>query len=247
MAPMRAPRDTGTRGPAGIVLPERYRSYWREPFDRAVGMRLSPGSRILDIGSGRTPSLRADRRPVGCRYVGLDISSGELEAAGPAAYDETLVGDITRSQPQLRASFDLAISWQVLEHVNSLPEAVANIHFYLRDGGALVSMLSGRFSVYACLNRLLPDRLGHALVARTMRRSPETTPVFPARYDRCYASALRTMLAPFHDIQVTPFYRAANYFRFSPTLTRGYLAYETFIARRCMDNLATHYLVVATR
>ena len=230
-----------------VALPPRYATYWREPFADALQPQLAEGARILDIGSGRTPSISPDRRPPRCEYVGLDVSASELDAAGPTAYDHTIAVDIAREVPELRGRFDLAVSWQVLEHVEHLDRAAESVRRYLRDGGIFVSMLSGSFAVYAIVNRTLPDRLGHVLVSRVMGRTAETTPVFPAHYDRCYATGLRRVFGAFSNVRVTPFYRAASYFAFSPRLMRAYLAYENFVCRHNVENLATHYLIVARR
>jgi hypothetical protein len=97
------------------------------------------------------------------------------------------------------------------------------------------------------VNRALPDGVARHLVSRTMHRNAEQTPVFPARYDQCYTRALRRAFAVFDGVDITPLYRGAGYFGFSPRLVRLYLAYENVIARLNASNLASHYLVVARR
>lgn len=227
-----------------VSLPLRYRRDWRAPFDHEVRARLNPGCRVLDIGSGRTPSVPPQHRPDGCEYVGLDLSRDELSAAGGTAYDKAVVADITRPLPELRDYFDLAISWQVFEHVRPLGVAAANIRSYLRAGGALVALLSGKFAVFALLNRVLPDAVGHTIVSRVMRRTADSSPVFPAYYDRCYAAGLRDTFEAFGEVTLVPFYCGAGYFSFSATLMKSYLVYENVIYGRSA-NLATHYLLVA--
>jgi SAM-dependent methyltransferase len=202
---------------------------------------------ILDIGSGRAPSLPVADRPRDCSYVGLDISHEELEAAGQDAYSESVVADIAQLVPALSDRFDLAISWQVFEHVEHTDEAMANVKRYLHDGGTLISLLSGSYAAFSVANRVIPDRVGHALVTKTMGRQPEKDPVFQAHYDRCSASGLREVMSDWTSVEIRPFYRAATYFEFFTPLKRAYLAYENFIARRNVENLATHYLIVASK
>ena len=72
-------------------------------------------------------------------------------------------------------------------------------------------------------------------------------PVFPAHYDRCWHSALDRSFVGWTDITITPLYHGATYFHFSRLLTRLYLAYENMICRYNVQNLATHYLIVATK
>jgi SAM-dependent methyltransferase len=239
--------ETADRARAGRrpELPDRYHEAWRDDFDAAVEDLLVPNVRVLDIGAGRTPAIAPQDRPSGCHYVGLDSSGSELSLAGESAYDEVIVADIAVSSPSRPEAFDVAVSWQALEHVKPLERAVANIHDYLRPGGALVAQVSGKFSVFAVANRLLPGRVGTAALRTLLRRDPET--VFPAYYDRCYATALARVFAAWSSVRIVPRYRGAVYLAFSDSLERLYLRYEDWALRSRHENLATHYLVVATK
>lgn len=230
-----------------VELPERYHHDWRAPFRAAVNESLAAGSSVLDVGSGRNPAIPVAERPYRTEYVGLDLSATELEAAGRDAYDRAVVADLVHFVPELSGAFDLAVSWQVLEHVSSLEEAVNNIFGYLRPGGRFVAMFSGGRSAFGIANRVLPNSIGHELVGRVMRRKNSDKPVFPAYYDRCHASAIRRTFDGWTEVRITPFFRGATYFTFSPALMRAYLAYENLICRRDAAELATHYLVVAQR
>jgi SAM-dependent methyltransferase len=103
--------------------------------------------------------IQPDLRPDGCTYVGLDLSRAELQVAGAAAYDETVVADVCDYRGALEGTFDLVVSWQVLEHVPDLGLALENARRYLRPGGVLVAQFSGRYSLFGFANRLLPHRL----------------------------------------------------------------------------------------
>lgn len=230
-----------------VELPARYATRWRDPFEAAIAQRRDTATAILDIGSGRHPTLGPGERPAGVRYVGFDLSADELAAAGPGAYSEHVVADVALRQPALDGAFDLAVSWQVLEHTRDLRGAVENVRAYLRPGGSFVALFSGAWSAFGVANRLLPNRIGTPLVEAVMRRKELNRPVFPAYYDRCYASALRRVFAHWASADIRPLYRGATYFGFSRRLTRAYLAYEDLIYRRQTANLATHYLIVAER
>src|SRR5213075_133047 len=88
------------------VLPERYAEPWRQPFYDRVASVISPGSAIVDVGSGRSPAVPVDLRPPDCRYVGLDISASELAAAAPCSYDEAVVADLLAAPEGLSERFD---------------------------------------------------------------------------------------------------------------------------------------------
>lgn len=223
----------------------RYAVRWRDAFDDAARPFLAPNVAVLDIGSGRQPTISLEDRPPACRYLGLDISECELQLAGEDAYDGIVVGDITTHDPSLAQRFDVALSWQVLEHVRPLDHALDNIYSYLRPGGVFVGQLSGKFSAFALVNQVVPRTLGLRSLDRLLRREPTT--VFPAWYDRCYATALARLLANWSEFRIVPRFRGADYFSFSRPLQRLYVRYEDWALRSGRDNLATHYLLVARR
>jgi len=138
----------------GRPLPARYDGVWRAPFYERVDQLIRPGMSILDVGAGRSPTITRERRPAGVEYVGLDISASELATAGPDAYDETWVADVTQRVPALEDRFDLILSWQVLEHVKPLGAAFDNFHAYLCPRGRFVGHFSGTFSFFGLASRL---------------------------------------------------------------------------------------------
>lgn len=227
------------------ALPERYCGEWRGPFDARIACALRPGVHILDVGSGRNPSLAPAHRPPGCHYAELDISAAELGRAAPGSYDERWVQDVTDRVPELEGRFDLIVSWQVLEHVKPLDRALANLHAYLRPGGRLVALFSGTFSAFGLMNGVVPRRIGVWMLQMCMHRDPET--VFPAHYHRCWHGAVQRMLAPWAETEIVPLYVGAVYLGFSGLLQRLYLVYEDWAVRGSHRNLATHYLVTAVR
>jgi SAM-dependent methyltransferase len=224
-------------------LPARYGEVWPRELDELAQPVLRPGMSILDVGSGRSPTIPPDRRPVQTRYVGLDVSGPELDRAGPGSYDEKLVADVGTHLPSLDNRFDLIVSWQALEHVSSLRQAFSNLRRYLAAGGRMIALISGRYSVFALANRLLPHRAAHRMMEILLGRSSET--VFPAHYDRCWSSALAELLADWSAVEIRPKYAGASYFAFSPLLMRAYVKCEDRALGR--PNLATYYLLAATR
>jgi SAM-dependent methyltransferase len=226
-------------------LPQRYAERWADPFIAALEPALTPSARVLDVGSGRRPTIAPEERPAGCEYVGMDISPDELEAAASGSYGEVVVADITTRVPDLEDRFDLVISWQVLEHVESLPDAFANFHAYLRPGGRTVNLLSGRYAIFAILARIVPYGVAVQAMDRLLGIRPESR--FPTRYDKCYYSALSRLLDDWSAWDIIPRYKGGTYFRFSRPLERAYLAYENMISRTDCRNLATHYVLSAMR
>jgi SAM-dependent methyltransferase len=228
--------------------PARYASNVREPyeppFNAAVRPLLRPGLTVLDVGSGWRPAIPASARPAGCTYVGLDISAGELERAGDV-YDESIVADITRFDTRHEARFDLVVSRFLLEHVAPIDAALESMRLALKPGGHLVSLVPGRFAPFAVANQILPAAVTRRLLKRTAYRDP--TLLFPAVYDRCWHSALVELLAGWSAAHVEPLYTSAYYLRFSKLLQSMYLGVEEMLIRLGRRNLASHYVLTATR
>jgi SAM-dependent methyltransferase len=216
----------------------------QDVFAVRLAPALTAGVRILDVGAGRAPTIAVEDRPPGCRYVGLDSSAGELAAAPDRAYDEAFVHDVM--QPLGRdGEFDVAVSWQVLEHVERLAPALENLRAALRVGGTLVAQLSGRYSLFAVISQLLPHRARVWAMTRWLGEPAEEK--FPTHYDDCSADRLRRLLAPWSTDEVLSFYRGASYLTPLRPIQRAYLAYESALARRDARNFATHYLIIAKR
>ncbi|MCW3039970.1 MAG: O-methyl transferase [Solirubrobacterales bacterium] len=224
------------------LLPVRYDHRMQDVFLAQIDRLLRPGIRILDVGAGRAPTIPVGDRPAGCRYVGTDIDAAELAAAPPGAYDLAVTADATRPLP-LDETFDLIISWQVLEHVSSMAGSLDSMHRALAPGGVLLAQLTGSRAAFALVARFMPHRIRVAAMSRFLGHADEEK--FPTSYDGCTDHRLRLLLAGWSQVQVIPFYRGASYFTFSQPLRRAYLGYENQIARRDVRALATHYLVIA--
>jgi len=226
-------------------LPPRYDLDARYLFDEFARPLLRPAHSVLDVGAGRTPTYAPGDRPAGCVYAGLDLTVSELDAAPPGSYDEAIASDATIHVPSLAGRFDAVISWQVLEHVRPLPAAIENLRSYLRPGGQLVAQFSGTFGLFGLLSRVVPDRVTPALLDRMFDRPRTTT--FPAYYHKCWASALARTGRTWSSFEIISRHEGARYFAFSRHVQAAYLAYEEWAGRNRHDNLASYYLIVATR
>lgn len=227
-------------------LPERYAEPYSATFDGRVRGAAGPGMRILDVGGGRQPTIGPDDRPSGCHYVGLDLSREELETAGRGTYDEMVEADVTERIPRFVDSFDLVLSWQVLEHVKPLDVAIENLRLYLRPGGRLIAQMSGTFSAFGLINQALPGRAGMWVLRHFVGKSPSE--VFPAFYHRCWYSALDRILEPWSRREIVPLHvGAVPYWKFSKTLQSLYVGYEEWAYQRGHDNLASYYVIDAVR
>lgn len=223
-----------------------YRRPLEHEFARRVAGALRPEMRILDVGSGRRPSLAPDHRPPGGAYVGLDVSGSELDEAAPGSYDEGVVADIAGPrQAALVEGFDLVISFQVLEHVRPLERALENMRAYLKPGGRLVVQMSGTFTPFSLAGKVVPHSLKVRLLQRFLDREPAE--IFPAHYDHCWASALVRLTPEWHGVEIVPLHRGAAYLHFAKPLRAGYLVYERWLAHHEFDDFAAYFIVDAIR
>jgi SAM-dependent methyltransferase len=225
-------------------LPPRY-AMWRKDFINLATARATPDCSILDVGAGRSPILPVDMRPPGSRYTGLDVSLSEIEEAPRGSYDDFVVGDICTDMPALRDKFDLVISWQLLEHVKSLDDALENIRTYVRPGGHFLAQLSGAFSFFALTGRVLPHGAARAVVRVVQRRDPAR--VFPAYYNHCWSTAIRRVTSNWSSAEVIPQWYGGAYLTRARPLLAINSAYEHWAITRGHSNLATHYIIDAQR
>lgn len=235
---------------AGSSAPDarrrRYRyAEWVAAFEAAYREALTPGARVLDVGSGRRPTIPVEARPADVHYVGLDISAAELAAAPAGSYDETHVANVETNVAGVSGHFDLIVSWQVLEHVEDMEATLATLRDYLRPGGRMVLEFTGKWSIPGILGRILPQRLGRWGLVHLVGRTPEG--IFPARFDRCSASELRRLLEHDRDVRIVPRFSGADYFRWLPPLRWLWKRVEDLMIRGGHDDLASYYLVVARR
>jgi SAM-dependent methyltransferase len=227
-------------------LPERYSQPYDATFRDRARSAVGPGMRILDVGGGRLPTVLPPDRPPGCHYVGLDLSEGELHKAGPGAYDETAAADVSHWVPHFEESFDLALSWQVLEHVKPLDVAIENLRRYLKPGGRLLAQMSGKFSAFGLINQALPPKAGMWALTHLVGKSPDE--VFPAYYHRCWHDSLARILEPWSSWEIVDLHVGAMpYWRFSTLLRTLYVGYEEWAYRRERRNLASYYVIDAVR
>ena len=128
-------------------------------------LRLTPGARVLDVGSG--PGLFADEMaqlvgPTGC-VRGVDLSESMVEIARERCADKPWVdfqiADAV-SLPFKDGGFDACVSVQTLEFVADVDAALREIHRVLKPGGRLaVSDADWGATTWRCEDAALCERV----------------------------------------------------------------------------------------
>lgn len=99
------------------------------------------GARVLDVGCGTGRHALGMAR-AGAHVTGIDFSAGMLEVLRAKLDDrdslELIEGDIREGLPLPDAGFDLALCCLVLEHIQTLPQAMLELRRVCRPGGRVV-------------------------------------------------------------------------------------------------------------
>ena len=182
------------------------------------------GERVLDLGVG--PGFLASEvaalvGPDGL-VAGVDVSESMLAIArtrvvdGPAAPVQLRIGSAT-DLPYEDQSFDAVVSTQVLEYVNDIPAALAEIRRVLRPGGRVLVLDTDWDSIVwhchdgARMERVLTawqEHLADPYLPRTLGRqlrdagftaaAPRVIPLLNAGYEqRTYSGGLIPIVAAF--------------------------------------------------
>lgn len=223
--------------------------FWSE-FERAAVALVraqQPGATVLDVGGGRRCIYAAALAPgSGVRLVAVDVSAAEL--AANTDVDEVCVADIARELPFAERSVELILSRTLLEHVEDVPAAVANMARVLAPGGVTLNFLPGRYSLFGMAARLLPfgPLLRFIHWARPATRGQIE---FDVHYDRCHPAALeRTFRAcGFRRVSVTPCWAQPGYFEWFVPLYLAHALYEWVVRRLDIRLLAAYMIVHAER
>jgi len=132
---------------------ERHHGYHKFLDDSEVACiaDLARGAEVLEVGCGTGLILRR-LAPLAKRVVGVDLSEKMLERARERGF-EVVQADATKL-PFADASFDLAVSFKVLPHVEAVGTALLEMARVVRPGGAVVAEFYNRHSLRWLLKRL---------------------------------------------------------------------------------------------
>ena len=122
---------------------------------------ISTGSRVLEVGCGRSRWLPFIARRFGCSVVGIDIEPfaadlARANLAGAGAAGEILCGDAFAIEggEGLRGTFDLIYSMGLIEHFDDASRRLALLATYLRPQGRILTTVPNLRGVNWVLQRL---------------------------------------------------------------------------------------------
>jgi 2-polyprenyl-6-hydroxyphenyl methylase/3-demethylubiquinone-9 3-methyltransferase len=197
-----------------VFLPETYRQDGNQDFIQTIAPgHISSGAKIYDVGGGKQPFLDVGKKKRLSAYVvGIDISSQELEAAPPRAYDETICADIATLTG--KCDGDLVICRAVLEHVRNTEGALTAIASLLKAGGKALIFVPSRNALYARLNLALPESWKQSILW-TLYPSTRKGQGFRSYYHKCTPKDLVSLAeANGMTLLESHYYFISSYFSF---------------------------------
>jgi len=175
-------------------------------FLRMVERYLDPSLDVLDLGAGSGLRNAYDFKGRARRMVGVDL---DPRVRDNPLLDEGVVGSLT-DLPFEDASFDLAFSMYVLEHVADPPQFVREVRRVLRPGGVFLALTPNRNHYVPLLASILSERFQKWYNKKRGRDEEDT---FPTVYRLNTLRDLKThfrredfVLREFRAIEVQPRY-----------------------------------------
>lgn len=161
---------------------------------------------ILEAGGVDRPILR---RGQGFRFVGIDI---EKRDDCDHLYDVFIVQSIEDTMP---VTVDMIVSVTLMEHVPNNRAAVASIFHGLNPGGSTYHYIPSGLHPYSIALRLVGPAAQKYLIP-ILRPGAEAVTGYPAFFDHCTPRAMERLFreSGFEKVEVTPYYRANDYFAF---------------------------------
>jgi SAM-dependent methyltransferase len=165
-------------------------------FYTRVNALLEPHMAVLDFGAGRGRFAETeggylrrltDLRGKCRRLVGCDVDP--VVAENPLL-DEAVIIPADGPLPFPDASFDMIVSYAVIEHLTEPERTARELERVLKPGGWLCCWTPNKWSYFAIAARLVPNRL-HAAVLRVVHSGRKEEDVFPTVYRLNTMRALR--------------------------------------------------------
>jgi SAM-dependent methyltransferase len=185
-----------------------------------------PHARILEVGAGPTNATSAFLATLG-EVHGVDVE-GELH--GNVHLTSSAVIEDGR-YPFADASFDLAVSNYVVEHVGDAATHLAEVHRVLRDGGHYLFRTPNLWHYVALVSRAVSHRT-HKLVANPLRNVPPGHhDPWPTVYAMNTPASVRRQarLAGFEVVRLAMVEKEPSYGMYARPLFLAFMAYERLV------------------
>lgn len=183
-------------------------------LENEIQCHLRLESTALDIGCGRSAPLLSTIKGQAKRLIGVDVV--DFTVSDPAL--ELWRSDVTAMTQITSASVDLAFSRSVMEHVDDVTRAYAEINRVLVPNGTYIFLTPNFWDYASLIASVVPNALHGRIVRATEGRDEED--VFPTHYKSNTRRSIQRLAAAagfsVEKLQYLGQYPA--YFRFNPML-----------------------------
>jgi SAM-dependent methyltransferase len=196
----------------------RYRTYLLE--------RLTPASRVLDIGAGRGRIPEMNLRGQVREIVGIDPDPCVLQ--NPYLDQSIHHPDVLAPLPFPDGSFDAVVTSNVLEHVESPVPFFREVRRVLRPGGLFISKTPNRGHYVAVIAAMTPHAFHEWVNARRGRAAADT---YPTYYRANSMGRLRALASEtgFEAVDLGTWEGPPNYLRILPPVYPLGILYERVV------------------
>jgi SAM-dependent methyltransferase len=204
------------------------------------------GDLITDVGAGRRTPF-ATQLPDGCRILGVDLLSEDLDA-NPALTERSTRNVATDGLPAEAHGSQIICSHFVLEHMPSLDAFAGEIFRALRPGGVTVHLFAGRWSPFAIANRLLPDVISRRVLF-SLRPASREVGGFITYYDCTDPRSARKgfLDAGFTEVRTELSWEVSQYFDWFFPFYCVARTWERLAGRLRLEATASYVLLTASR
>jgi len=196
------------------LLPDRYTIDGNYDYRATLVPKYLKNDLIIyDVGGGKNPYLDPERKEqLHATVIGVDVSLHELNQAPAGSYDEVICADIMTYRGKRDA--DIVLCQALLEHVKDVEKAFRSLSGILKPGGLAILFGPNRNSLYARMNRVLPQSIKsfalHAIFPAASRNQG-----FPAYYNKCTPADFRKMSEQYNlSVVEERYYYISSYFSF---------------------------------
>ncbi len=194
---------------------------------------------VLEIGGIDRPLLKKSKR---IEYDGMDI---EYKDRCKEFYDHFQVQSI---EEPISGTYDLIVSTALLEHVQDNTLSFAHMHKALRTGGYIIHYAPSKYHPYSLILRFSGPKIQKWLI-KTFRPWAEQTTGYPVFFDKCSPKEIKRISKNigFRQIQIIPFFRANDYFRFFIPAYILVTLWENICRRLKWEQFCSGFIIVANK
>ena len=162
--------------------------------------------RVLEAGGIDRPLLKRSEK---IEYDGLDVENNNK---CNELYDHFFMQSIEEPIPK---NYDLIISASLLEHVNNNTSSLTEMYNALAPGGCIVHYIPSKYHPYSLILRSTGPEIQKKLI-NTFRPWAKHITGYHAYFDKCSPQEMKELsrTSGFDNIEIIPFFRANDYFRF---------------------------------